>query len=196
MLTKGTMVHAALEKVFELKRGERTLENLHNLLRLEWSQAKTDNESTYGSLFGTREEEREWGLSALSLLDNYWDIEDPSSLPSDPVFRERWVRANINDGEEGEFNVRGIIDRMDLVRVQGDEDAVGAICDYKTGKAPDLKYSKATNERIREDKFFQLKIYALLMREMNRGRKDGQMVSDQFNSTKTETDDMTVRVLR
>lgn len=36
------------------------------------------------------------------------------------------------------------------------------VVDYKTGKPPSTAYSDATNEKIREDAFFQLKVYALL----------------------------------
>jgi RecB family exonuclease len=64
--------------------------------------------------------------------------------------------------------VRGIIDRLDLVRdptTTGTTKVVLRLCDYKTGKAPDLKYSPAVNQRIREENFYQLFIYALLMRE-------------------------------
>ncbi|GMI28694.1 hypothetical protein TrCOL_g12120 [Triparma columacea] len=202
VLTKGTMVHAALEKIFELKRSERTLENLHNLLRLEWSKAKKENATEYAHLFANVGEEREWGLSALKLLDNYYEIENPKTIETEPVFRERWVRANFTElGETStSFMVRGIVDRLDLVRVAGSDDIVGAICDYKSGKAPDLKYSPATNERIKEEKFWQLKIYALLLREMNEKKREarieGQLVSDEFNSTKTETESMQIRVLR
>lgn len=30
--------------------------------------------------------------------------------------------------------------------------------DYKTGKAPELKYSEKTNQRIMDEKFFQLQV--------------------------------------
>lgn len=30
--------------------------------------------------------------------------------------------------------------------------------DYKTGKAPEMKYSEATNQRIMDEKFFQLQV--------------------------------------
>ena len=39
------------------------------------------------------------------------------------------------------------------------------IVDYKTGKAPNFKYSQAMNEKIATEAFYQLKIYALLLRE-------------------------------
>ena len=45
-----------------------------------------------------------------------------------------------------------------------------AIVDYKTGNAPSQKYSAAANAKIRRDAFFQLYVYALLLRE---GANDG-----------------------
>ena len=53
----------------------------------------------------------------------------------------------------------GKVDRLD---VSTDGDGV-VIVDYKTGKPPNLKYSRATNERIRTAAFFQLRCYALLL---------------------------------
>ena len=50
-------------------------------------------------------------------------------------------------------NVTGICDRID----EG-KDGELMIVDYKTGKAPNLKYSDAVNQRIMNDKFFQLKV--------------------------------------
>lgn len=32
------------------------------------------------------------------------------------------------------------------------------VVDYKTGKIPNLKYSDATNQRIMDDKFYQLQV--------------------------------------
>ena len=58
--------------------------------------------------------------------------------------------------EEG-FNLTGVVDRVDDV---GGELVV---IDYKSGKGPTLKYSDQVNERIMHDKFFQLKVYALLL---------------------------------
>lgn len=41
----------------------------------------------------------------------------------------------------------------------------------RTGKAPNLKYAQWMNEKIMEEAFFQLKIYALLLREKGAGRQ-------------------------
>lgn len=74
----------------------------------------------------------------------------------------RELRMNLKLGEGGP-NVTGIVDRVD------EEDGDLMIIDYKSGKAPDLKYSMPVNERIVKEKFFQLKVYALLLdAQMNR----------------------------
>ena len=96
-------------------------------------------------LFDLPKEEREWGVDGLKLLNNYMEIEDPTSF--EPLERERWVRGSIND-----LNLRGILDRMDRNQ-NGDL----IIVDYKSGKAPMAKY--------KEPRFFALKLYALLIKE-------------------------------
>ena len=191
VLAKGTMVHAALDAVFSLKKCDRTPAALHDLLRKAWSDGKK-NSTDYASLFPTVSEERAWGLEALSLLNNYLELEDPSTLVADPIRRETWVRAELSlpprkssatacgVADERSFLVRGIVDRLDLARVGSDDNTKTValqVTDYKTGKAPMLKYSAAVNERIVSEKVWQLKIYALLIdamrekKEKDRGAK-------------------------
>eukprot|EP00518_Triparma_eleuthera_P000913 CAMPEP_0182460868 /NCGR_PEP_ID=MMETSP1319-20130603/5607_1 /TAXON_ID=172717 /ORGANISM="Bolidomonas pacifica, Strain RCC208" /LENGTH=187 /DNA_ID=CAMNT_0024660045 /DNA_START=443 /DNA_END=1002 /DNA_ORIENTATION=+ len=160
VMMKGTMCHAALEDLYDLPAQNRTRDNLHNLLRRAWSDEKNKTRAKdLPDFFGSVEEEISWGRDALGLLDNYMALEDPSSIS--PAAREMWVRLNISTpcAEGGRFVARGIVDRLD--------DGAGglAITDYKSGKAPDLKYSEAVNERIREEKFWQLKVYAAMMKD-------------------------------
>lgn len=189
VLAKGTMCHSALEHIFDLDPKERTLENLQNLLRVEWSENRLEeeyrilfeSEETGGDVRRDLDAEREWGQSALQLLENYYQSEDPRTIQRpNPHKREVWVNANLAvDPDLGvtakstgyssvttpeTFKVRGIIDRLDIVRESSRKIALKVI-DYKSGKAPNLKYSPSTNQRIFEEKFYQLKIYALLMRE-------------------------------
>ena len=140
---KGTAVHQALEDLFELPKEERDTEKLHNLFRAAWTKVRRTDE--HHNLFSSVDEEREWGVDGLKLLNNYMSMEDPKSF--DPLERERWVRGTIED-----LNLRGILDRMD--RNQNGE---LIIVDYKSGKAPTEKY--------KEPRFFALKLYALLIRE-------------------------------
>ncbi len=140
---KGTTVHQALEDLYDLPSEERDLDTLHNLFREAWTKVRNNDE--HHNLFDTVEEEREWGLDGLKLLNNYMTIEDPKQI--EPLERERWVRGSIDD-----LNLRGILDRMDR-NSKGEL----VIIDYKSGKAPLAKY--------KEPRFFALKLYALLIKE-------------------------------
>ena len=140
---KGTTVHQALEDLFDLKPDERNTEKLHNLFREAWTKVRGNDE--HHNLFSSVEEEREWGLDGLKLLNNYMSIEDPTSF--EPLERERWVRGSIED-----LNLRGILDRMDR-----NNKGELIIVDYKSGKAPLAKY--------KEPRFFALKLYALLIQK-------------------------------
>ena len=140
---KGTTVHQALENLFDLKPDERNTEKLHNLFREAWTKVRGNDE--HHNLFSSVEEEREWGLDGLKLLNNYMSIEDPTSF--EPLERERWVRGSIED-----LNLRGILDRMDR-----NNKGELVIVDYKSGKAPLAKY--------KEPRFFALKLYALLIQK-------------------------------
>jgi len=140
---KGTTVHQALEDLFDLKPVERNTEKLHNLFREAWTKVRGNDE--HHNLFSSVEEEREWGLDGLKLLNNYMSIEDPTSF--EPLERERWVRGSIED-----LNLRGILDRMDR-----NNKGELVIVDYKSGKAPLAKY--------KEPRFFALKLYALLIQK-------------------------------
>ena len=198
-LAKGTMCHAALEQVFELDAADRTLEHLQNLMRKEWSQNRKSDQ--YGQLFveddgnWNLEAEADWGREALQLLENYVNYEDPRLVERpNPVQREVWVKANLSlDPRKGAtgyvvadeapddhatttspdetFLVRGIVDRLDMVRSSDNKSVVLRLTDYKTGKAPELKYSPAFNEQLVAQNFFQLQIYALLLREKNNDRQ-------------------------
>lgn len=207
-LAKGSLCHSALEELFNLQPGDRTLDNLQNLFRKNWSKERMTEQ--YGHLFDDEDEitgtltrntqaESKWGNEALELLGNYYRLEDPRLVPQpNPIEREIWVQAKLsldpskgstgsnpkpcvdqqdeNGDKEERFLVRGIVDRLDYVAVpssprdafdqSGTVKTAVRIVDYKTGKAPDFKYSAATNQRIAEENMWQLKIYALLLREM------------------------------
>ncbi len=140
---KGTTVHEALEKLYDLPQDERNLDNLHNLFRKVWTDVRNNDEHVH--LFDTQDKEREWGIDGLKLLSNYFTLEDPTKF--EPLERERWVRGAIDD-----LNLRGILDRMDK-----NEKGELIIVDYKSGKAPIAKY--------KEPRFFALKLYALLIKD-------------------------------
>lgn len=194
-LALGSMCHEALEKLFDLDAPDRTLEHLQNLFRSSWAHhrlSKTYQDlfgTTDESLQGYNEtSEREWGQSGLKLLQNYYQVEDPRLVQRpNPIQREIWLRADLavdpskgvtaahhhdagsdasssNNDTTETFHVRGIVDRLDMVKINSHQVAL-RIVDYKTGKAPNFKYSHSMNEKIATEAFYQLKIYALLLRE-------------------------------
>lgn len=155
-LAKGSMCHTALEHFLDLPLSDRNLTVLHNLYRKAWAQSRDTD--TYKDLFSDVSAERDWGREGLACLSRYYDSEPEVAAPN-PVQRETWVRATLAEN----ITVRGIVDRLDLVRDEGD--VVMRLMDYKTGKAPALKYSPAMNAKIEREAWDQLVLYSLLLRE-------------------------------
>ncbi|KAL7529070.1 hypothetical protein ACHAXR_002778 [Thalassiosira sp. AJA248-18] len=199
-LARGIICHTALEEVFDLSPENRSLVNLENLFRREWGRLrgnregnalkitdgdkrKTKKEEGYDVLF--REEkgddptnpgydiaaEIDWGKSALDLLKNYYELEDPREVRNpNPLTREMWVQSrfplgNSNDENEESFVVRGKIDRIDILPSSSGKVQL-QIIDYKTGKKPNFKYSPSVNERIANEQFWKMKVYALILWKM------------------------------
>ena len=181
-LVAGILVHEALEQLYKyVPAADRTLPKLQELFRDAWRKVRL---TRYRELFfpesaeggaeggGRRRRRRDavggrrgararaWGQAALGKMANYFTLEDPTEVTPESV--EQWVGASLGGGLE----VRGKIDRLEVV----DSDGGLAIVDYKTGNAPSQKYSAAANAKIRRDAFFQLYVYALLLRE---GANDG-----------------------
>eukprot|EP00614_Pseudopedinella_elastica_P002481 CAMPEP_0172594008 /NCGR_PEP_ID=MMETSP1068-20121228/13264_1 /TAXON_ID=35684 /ORGANISM="Pseudopedinella elastica, Strain CCMP716" /LENGTH=338 /DNA_ID=CAMNT_0013391771 /DNA_START=164 /DNA_END=1183 /DNA_ORIENTATION=- len=167
-LARGIAAHEALQNIFERPRDERSgtkgKATLHDLFRAAWSKMR--KEPRYAELFaGDREGERAWGLESLEHLGNYFALEDPSSV--EPMAREKWFSTRLEagpglqDGAAGHsVELVGQVDRLDRDPTTG----LISVVDYKTGKAPDVaKYSPKTQARILNEKFFQLKVYAMLI---------------------------------
>jgi len=134
-LVMGHAVHRALADFFRLENlEERTPEKLKDLLRENWR--KEDR-----SVFKNREEERRWGMAALSMLDNYCNMGD---LKARPAFVEETVEVAVSD-----FLLLGRIDRVDEVAPGYFE-----VIDYKTGKAVPTQRDL--------DKDLQMTIYATI----------------------------------
>lgn len=138
---RGTTAHLALQRLFDEPKHDRTPDHLYDLFRSAWLELK---DQEFPRLFSTVEEEREWGIESLSILANYFGVEDPTTF--DPLDRELDMTQAL-----GPLTIRGILDRME------DRPEGLVITDYKTGKAPPERYAIPA--------FFALKIYALLIRE-------------------------------
>lgn len=144
--TRGTLVHAVLDRLFDLPAGGRTPDEAAALLQPEWDRllAKTPG---LAELFATPEDLAEWLASAKSLVGMYFTLEDPNRL--EPAEREWFVRTVVGDGDD-RFVLHGVVDRLDVA-----PNGLLRVVDYKTGKAPPAAY-EAKN-------LFQMKFYALVL---------------------------------
>jgi putative RecB family exonuclease len=156
--TRGTLVHAVLERLFDHPSGQRTLENACSLLNPEWqrllaeepeladlfSATPVDDEPRDREPLSVEEQVTRWLESAARLLETYFRLEDPRRI--EPTQRELLIEVELDDG----VRLRGFVDRVDVA-------PTGAvrIVDYKTGSAP--------SELFEDKALFQLKFYALVM---------------------------------
>jgi putative RecB family exonuclease len=139
---RGTLVHAVLERLFDLPPGERTHAAAAGLVTPQWERL-VEEAPPLADLFA--EGERETFLaSAGELLEGYFAVEDPSRL--EPAERESLISAVVDE----RLLIRGYVDRLD-VSPAGDLRVV----DYKTGGAP--------REAFEARALFQLKFYALVL---------------------------------
>ncbi|MEU2777149.1 RecB family exonuclease [Streptomyces sp. NPDC007162] len=144
--TRGTLVHAVLERLFDAPAAERTAPRAKSLIPGQWDRLR-ESRPEVGELFAEDPEgERlaRWLGEAERLVERWFTLEDPSRL--EPVERELFVETELESG----LRLRGIIDRVDVA-------ATGEvrIVDYKTGKAPRPEYA--------EGALFQMKFYALVV---------------------------------
>ncbi len=142
--TRGTVVHAVLERLFDLPATQRTVREARRLLRPEWERLVT-SDPELGALFGDdAAEEHQWLAGAEELLERYFTLEDPTRL--DPASRELLVETQLESG----LVLRGYVDRIDVA-------PTGAIrvVDYKTGRAPGAGFEARA--------MFQMRFYALVL---------------------------------
>lgn len=140
---RGTLVHAVLERLFDLPAGDRTPESAATMLAPEWERLK-ESEPEVAGLFTDEAELAQWLTSAKALLDGYFTMEDPRRL--EPAEREAFVEVVLPGG----LRLRGIVDRLDVAPT-GDLRVV----DYKTGRSP--------GEAFEGKALFQMKFYALVL---------------------------------
>jgi putative RecB family exonuclease len=140
---RGTLVHAVLERLFDLPAADRTPEAAQALLAPEWDRLAAANPDL-AVLFPDEPGQAAWLQSATAILDAYFTLEDPRRL--EPAERECYVETTLDSG----LRLRGYIDRLDV--------APGGqirIVDYKTGRAPIEAYEGSA--------LFQMKFYALVI---------------------------------
>jgi putative RecB family exonuclease len=143
---RGTLVHAVLERLFELPAEQRIPERARDLVEPIWAELCAREPELAGQLFDGPEDPsfEEWLASAGPLLDAYFGLEDPRRL--EPAARELLVETELDSG----LLLRGYIDRLDAAA-----DGQLRVVDYKTGAAPRVVAEARA--------LFQMKFYALAL---------------------------------
>src|SRR3954447_11586530 len=141
---RGTVVHAVLERLFDLPAPERTLDSARSLLVPKWERVRGE-EPELASLFdGDADAVSGWLAGAEELLARWFHLEDPTRL--EPAERELYVETTLDDG----LVLRGYVDRLDVAG-----DGAMRVVDYKTGRSP--------SEAFEAKALFQMRFYALVL---------------------------------
>lgn len=146
---RGTLVHAVLERLFDLPAAQRTPQAAVDLVEPQWRRLVAEHPELELVFAGDRPpgppvDPAGFLESARDLLGGYFTVEDPRRL--EPAERECLVETVVDD----RLLIRGYVDRLD-VAPGGDLRVV----DYKTGGAP--------REAFEARALFQLKFYALVL---------------------------------
>jgi putative RecB family exonuclease len=148
---RGTLVHAVLERLYDLPAGQRTPEAARELVGPAWEELRADPE--VAELFAeggaaddapAQQSLDAWLASAGRLVDTYFSLEDPSRI--EPHGREELVEVTLPDG----LLLRGYVDRLDVA-----PNGALRVVDYKTGAMP--------REAFEGKALFQMKFYALVL---------------------------------
>lgn len=136
---RGTIVHAALERLYALPAAQRHRECAASLLAPAWRQLLADEPELAG-LF----DDADLLDSAAALVERYYTLEDPTAF--EPESCELRVETELADG----VVLRGFVDRIDVAPT-----GELRVVDYKTGAAPrEVGEARA---------LFQMKFYAVVL---------------------------------
>jgi putative RecB family exonuclease len=175
--TRGTLVHAALERLFLLTPTERTIEAALTCLDAAVDALRDDPELVDLGL--DADGEAQLLDDAEQLVRRYFQLEDPTTVH--PIGIELLL-----DAEVGGTRLRGIIDRLEL-----DADGELVVTDYKTGRAP--------NQRYEQGRLGGVHVYSLLC-ERNFGRRPAKVrllyLADPLEISTTPSDQSTRAVER
>ena len=127
--TRGTLVHAALERLFCRPPEERVPAAADACLAEALASLRDDPELVALGL--DEEGEAAFVAEAGDLLARYFRIEDPRTVR--PIGLELRLEAEV-----GGVRLRGVIDRLEL-----DEDGELVVTDYKTGAVPGVRQEQA-----------------------------------------------------
>lgn len=161
---RGTLVHAVLERLFDLAAPQRTLAAATDLLTPTWQEllaakpdlicaidpdvpfpnSRSSDVRAVADLTPRAELVSRWLAGAEPLLKTYFDLEEPSRLR--PSAREFAISVELADGTP----LRGVIDRLET-------SPAGwlRVVDYKTGRSPGPGFEHQA--------MFQMQFYALML---------------------------------
>ena len=165
---RGNFVHSILEDLYSLPKDERTLDRAKLVAKEWWEMEYAEKIAPYVK---GDEAVRLFRWSSWWCVENLFAMEDPTALHFDGIETE------LNDTIDG-VAIKGFIDRW---RNTDDGIIVG---DYKTGKTPSPRY--------RDDKYFQLLLYAyVLEKQLNQTVKEIELlfIKDAVLLSKTVTDE-------
>ncbi|MGI8614676.1 MAG: RecB family exonuclease [Nocardioidaceae bacterium] len=142
---RGTVVHAVLERLFDLPAEQRTLPAAAQRVLPEWERLLAEEPDLDTMFDGAQAADLAgWLASCRELLGTYFELEDPSRL--EPAQRELYVEHVL----DSRLLLRGYVDRVDV----NDAGEVRVV-DYKTGRSP--------SEFFEGQALFQMKFYALVL---------------------------------
>ena len=126
--TRGTIVHLALEHLFEREPAERIPEAALVDLDTAFQEMATDPELVDLGLDDDALDQLR--ADARRLVENYFELEDPARIT--PIGLELMLEARV-----GDLRLRGIIDRLEL-----DDNGGLVVTDYKSGRSPGQAYQQ------------------------------------------------------
>ena len=142
---RGSVVHAALERLYNLPATQRGPQTADDLVAPAWEQVLGDEPGLVAEL--DAEQLTQLLDEARALLSGYYRLEDPTRF--DPQSCEQRIEVELADGTL----LRGIIDRIDVAPT-----GELRVVDYKTGKAPPEARALAEFKAM-----FQMKFYAVAL---------------------------------
>ena len=142
---RGSVVHAALERLYTLPAPQRLPATAMTLVAQAWERVVADEPELAEGLDATQR--AELLDEAKALLSGYYRLEDPTRF--EPQGCEQRVEVELADGTL----LRGFVDRIDVAPT-----GELRVVDYKTGKAPPEARALAEFKAM-----FQMKFYAVAL---------------------------------
>ncbi|KWX59623.1 RecB family exonuclease [Mycobacterium sp. NAZ190054] len=142
---RGSVVHAALEDLYQLPAVDRVPETAASLIGPAWERVLAERPSLAADI--EPDLRAELLEQARELLSGYYRLEDPTRF--DPQSCEQRVEVELADGTL----LRGFVDRIDVAPT-----GEVRVVDYKTGKAPPEARALAEFKAL-----FQMKFYAVAL---------------------------------